>query len=160
MIGRDSNSPNMYAHIHMTVKCVVETATLLNICSYSHLCQMIGRDGNDCCGSLGGLSGRPAGAGLGVLLGWPEGPGRRLGGLGSRPGAWEACLGGLGGLGGRSGRFGSLDKPNLREGSLKMNFRSKSSKRPQEAPRAPRGPKSSKSPKRPRTLRSPVPKHC
>ena len=45
MIGRDSNSPNMYAHIHMTVKCVVETATLLNICSYSHLCQIIGGDG-------------------------------------------------------------------------------------------------------------------
>ena len=90
-------------------------------------------------GRPGGLSGRPGS--LGSLSGRPgrpywascwDGLKARENGLGAWEaglGAWGARLGGLGGLHGRSGRPGSLGKPNLREGSLKMNFRSKSSER-------------------------------
>ena len=46
-------------------------------------------------------------------------------------GGLEACLGCLACLEG-------LEKPNLREGSLILNCRSKSFKKPQEAPNAPK----------------------
>ena len=120
----------------------------------------------DMSGRPGSLSGRP-----GDLFGQP---GERVW-TGWAPvwAAWGACLGGLGVcLGGMRGLLGGLEaclgdlacmegleKPNLREGSLEMNFRPKSSKRAQESPRAPREPKSSKRAQEPRTFRSRVEKH-